>query len=221
MHFDYHARKNHTDIGINFDEKVLDEMLETVKPDFVQCDTKGHPGISSYPTKVGNTAPKIHTDILRKWRNVTEKHNIPLYRIIPEYGISARQKSIPSGQPVDHDGYVTDKMSVFGDFAEKMLIPQLKEIALDIILTLLLCKRTVNIYTAYKYGWRAPRLRRQGFYEIPPLCNIKVLYKCGKPPLKVTLLPENKAAQFSYRNGILEIGIAKLTIHFAAELAFD
>lgn len=28
-------------------------MLREVKPDYVQCDCKGHPGVAGYPTKVG------------------------------------------------------------------------------------------------------------------------------------------------------------------------
>lgn len=131
LHFDFHAQENHTDIGKNFDELVLEELFETVKPDFVQCDTKGHPGISSYPTKAGNPAPQIHTDILRKWRDATKKYNIPLYAHYSGVWDNCASRKHPQWAAVDADGNVTQKMSVFGEYSEKLLIPQLKEIALD------------------------------------------------------------------------------------------
>jgi hypothetical protein len=56
------------------------------------------------------------------------------------------------------------------------------------------------------------------FDEIPPLCNIKVEYKCDKPPVSVTLMPQNKKLKYTYVKGILKFKINKLKIHSAVEL---
>lgn len=33
---------------------MIDSLLAVVKPDFIQVDSKGHPGVTSFPTKVAN-----------------------------------------------------------------------------------------------------------------------------------------------------------------------
>lgn len=45
LHFDYHANADTKDIGKDFDEKVLERIITEVNPDFIQCDTKGHPRV--------------------------------------------------------------------------------------------------------------------------------------------------------------------------------
>ena len=58
---------------------LLDAMLRKVRPDYVQCDCKGHPGISSYPTRVGTPAPGFVRDPLRIWRDATARRGVGLY----------------------------------------------------------------------------------------------------------------------------------------------
>ncbi len=36
---------------------MIEDIIDRVRPDYLQIDCKGHPGLSSYPTKVGNRAP--------------------------------------------------------------------------------------------------------------------------------------------------------------------
>ncbi len=78
LHFDFHANEHTKPIGEHFSQNEFGEMLDIVRPDFVQCDTKGHPGLSSYPTKVGNPH-LIDKDILKGWREETQKRGIGLY----------------------------------------------------------------------------------------------------------------------------------------------
>lgn len=131
LHFDFHANKETKGIGSEFDPAVLEKILTSVKPDFVQCDTKGHPGYSSYPTKVGTPAPEIARDILREWREITKKHDVALYA--HHSGVlECRAAEIhPEWTIRDAEGKCTERMSSFGDYADKLLIPQLKELALD------------------------------------------------------------------------------------------
>lgn len=58
---------------------MIDSLLFIVQPDFVQVDCKGHIGLLSYPTKVGNSVARFEKDIMKIWREVSAKHNIPLF----------------------------------------------------------------------------------------------------------------------------------------------
>jgi hypothetical protein len=79
LHFDFHANKNDSAVGKTFTAEMIDSLLTMVQPDYIQVDCKGHPGISSYPTKVGNAAPGFVKDPLKIWREVTRKHNVALF----------------------------------------------------------------------------------------------------------------------------------------------
>jgi len=61
LHFDFHA-DNETEIGLRTNAEDIEAYLEAAKPDFIQCDCKGHPGNSSYPTKVGHAADNLKKD---------------------------------------------------------------------------------------------------------------------------------------------------------------
>jgi hypothetical protein len=50
-----------------------------IDPRCIQIDCKGHPGISSYPTLVGQQAKSYDKDPLALIRKVTESHNVSLY----------------------------------------------------------------------------------------------------------------------------------------------
>lgn len=130
IHFDFHATQLNTEIGRTFTPEMIDSFLTIVQPDFIQVDCKGHPGYSSYPTKVGNPAGGFTKDILKMWREVTAKHNVALY--VHYSGIMDYKAA------TDHPGWARllpdgtadkEKMAYLGPYAEKLLIPQLKEIS--------------------------------------------------------------------------------------------
>ena len=52
LHFDFHANKDTRDIGKEFDAAIVERIVKEVGPDFIQCDEKGHPGLSSYPKNI-------------------------------------------------------------------------------------------------------------------------------------------------------------------------
>ena len=132
LHFDFHAKTDQINIGEQFDAKLLEDILDQIKPDFVQCDTKGHPGASSYSTKVGFPAPQIKKDILREWRRVTEQRGIPLYAhysgVMDEYQVNKH----PENRVVMQDGNVHQfNNSLISNYAQDVVIPQLVEIATE------------------------------------------------------------------------------------------
>jgi len=79
IHFDFHATEKDKDIGAAVTKDSIGRMIDLVKPDYVQCDCKGHPGHSSYPTQVGYAAPGISGDLLRIWREATWEKGVALY----------------------------------------------------------------------------------------------------------------------------------------------
>ncbi len=81
MHFDFHASASDGQIGRNLSEQSLDSLLTAIKPDFIQVDCKGHPGVASYPSNVANAtvAPDFAKDPLAFYRAVTRKHGVGLY----------------------------------------------------------------------------------------------------------------------------------------------
>jgi hypothetical protein len=132
MHFDFHAGYGQKNIGENSNPELIARMLDAVKPDYVQCDTKGHAGVTSYPTKVGYPAPEIKSDILRMWRELTAERGIALYAHHSGVWDNTALIHNPDWAAVDAEGNPSkEKNSVFGPYADKLLIPQLIEMARD------------------------------------------------------------------------------------------
>ena len=54
LHFDFHATPKDGIQGKNLKEEDIRKICHLLKPDFIQIDCKGHPGYTSYPSKLGN-----------------------------------------------------------------------------------------------------------------------------------------------------------------------
>ena len=128
IHFDFHAGDDCTEIGKNVDREMLEYIIDTVKPDYVQTDSKGHRGLTSYPTKVGTQAPGFIRDPLKIWREVTAERGVSLF--VHHSGVwdTEAVKQHPEWAAVRADGTREDRMtSVFGPYVDELLIPQIKE----------------------------------------------------------------------------------------------
>jgi hypothetical protein len=111
---------------------MIENVIDQVHPDYIQIDCKGHPGLSSYPTKVGHQAPGFVGDPLRLWRQVTAEHGVALYMHYSGVWDSEAVRRHPDWAVVNADGKINDKAtSFFGPYADKLLIPQLRELAGD------------------------------------------------------------------------------------------
>lgn len=132
MHFDFHATKDDSFLGRNLSEKRLDSLLLAVKPDFIQVDCKGHPGVTSYPSGVANAtlAKSFVNDPLKFYRAVTRKHGVDLYVHYSGVQDYAALEKHPNWGVVKADGRL-DKAntSVHGPYVDSLMIPQLKEVA--------------------------------------------------------------------------------------------
>jgi len=130
VHFDFHAGKDCTEVGKNTTPAMIENIIRLVKPDYLQIDCKGHPGLSSYPTRVGHRAPGIIGDPLKTWREVTAAHGVALYMHYSGVWDSAAVAAHPDWAAVNADGKPNGKAtSLFGPYADKLLIPQLRELA--------------------------------------------------------------------------------------------
>lgn len=128
LHFDFHAG-NTEEIGGNTDAKDIAWYIEQTRPDFVQCDCKGHPGNSSYPTKVGKAADRLVGDNLRVWVDTVHSYGLPVY--VHYSGVMDEEyvKAHPEAAAVREDGSVDRSCtSVFSSYVEDLMIPQLKEL---------------------------------------------------------------------------------------------
>ncbi|MBR5757997.1 MAG: hypothetical protein IKX88_05330 [Thermoguttaceae bacterium] len=131
VHFDFHAGKDVPNIGESTTPEMVQEIIDALHPDFIQVDSKGHPGLTSYPTKVGNPAPGVVKDSLRIWRYVTAKNGVALYTHYSGVWDNEAVARHPEWAVVDANGNVSqERTSVFGDYKDKLLVPQLLEMAM-------------------------------------------------------------------------------------------
>lgn len=130
LHFDFHAGPDCTEVGRNTTPEMVERIIEAAHPDYIQIDCKGHPGFSSYPTKVGNPVPGFVGDPLRIWRDVTAAHGVALYMHYSGVWDSEAIRQHPDWAVVNADGQPNkNATSFFGPYAERLLIPQLRELA--------------------------------------------------------------------------------------------
>ena len=132
VHFDLHASEDITDAGRTLTPEMVDTFLTKVRPDFIQIDCKGHPGISSYPTKVGYHVKGFQKDPLKLWREVTEKNKVALFMHYSGVMDAKAATEHPEWALVKANGDLSkEKISFFSPYLDQLMIPQLKELSGD------------------------------------------------------------------------------------------
>ena len=130
LHFDFHANKESKNIGQNFSKEILSRIIEEVKPDFIQCDTKGHPGYCDYPSKIGTPAPGLTKDLIKEWKDVCSKYDVPLFSHYSGMFDMKVCQDHPEWARVDERGNKNEWfLSPFSPYADEILIPMLDELA--------------------------------------------------------------------------------------------
>ncbi|MEI9806622.1 MAG: alpha-L-fucosidase [Bacteroidota bacterium] len=128
FHFDFHAVATDKELGKNFDTLLLNEFLARTKPDFIQVDSKGHFGFSSYPTKVGYSPNSFVQDPMRLWKAAADKHHLSLYVHYSGIRDDEAMRRNPGWARVKADGTRdSTRAGYLSPYSEKLLIPQLKE----------------------------------------------------------------------------------------------
>ncbi|HWG20590.1 MAG TPA: alpha-amylase family protein [Terracidiphilus sp.] len=130
LHFDLHPREDDTVLGRDLTDAMVAHLLESVRPDFVQYDSKGHPGYLGFPSKTGMSAPGIVNDSLSIWRRVTAAHGVALYNhfsgVLDGLAVTRHPEWArvgPDGNP-DHQ-----ETSLFSAYEQQLMIPELEEVA--------------------------------------------------------------------------------------------
>ena len=130
IHFDFHAGDDCTRIGEGVTRRMVADIVRQVKPDYIQCDCKGHRGLSSYPTRAGHQAPGFARDQLKIWREVTAAHGVALFMHYSGVWDREAVRRHPSWARIDENGKRDpNNTSVFGPYVDKLLIPQMKELS--------------------------------------------------------------------------------------------
>ena len=130
IHFDFHAGPDCKEVGAHTTPAMVANIIDLVHPDYLQIDCKGHAGYCSYPTKVGQPVPGFVGDPLRVWRQVTAEKGVALYMHYSGVWDFAAVAKHPEWAVVGADGKPSDQTtSVFGPYADELLIPQLRELA--------------------------------------------------------------------------------------------
>jgi len=130
VHFDLHASEDIMDAGKTLTAEMIDTFLTKVRPDFIQIDCKGHPGISSYPTKVGFHVKGFEKDPLKLFREITAKNNVALFMHFSGVWDGKVVKEHPDWAIIKANGErSTEKTSFFSPYLDTYMIPQLKELS--------------------------------------------------------------------------------------------
>jgi hypothetical protein len=130
LHFDLHPNEKDTVLGRDVSEEMVERLLDAAKPDYVQYDSKGHPGWLGWPSKVGPSAPGIVKDSLEIWRKVTASRNVALYIHFSGVWDSEACKRHPEWARVSPDGERDkNQTSTFGPYVDELMIRELGEAA--------------------------------------------------------------------------------------------
>jgi hypothetical protein len=130
VHFDLHASEEITDAGKSLTKEMIDTFLIKVRPDFIQIDCKGHPGISSYPTRAGYHVKGFEKDPLKLFREITGKNSVALFLHYSGVWDNKAVKEHPDWAIIKANGERSaEKTSFFSPYLDTILIPQLKELS--------------------------------------------------------------------------------------------
>jgi len=129
IHYDLHAHADDTELGRELTPQHLRERLLRVRPDWVHCDCKGHPGYTSWPTQTGSTSPGVVNDALRIHRDVTRDLGIRLGVHYSGVWDSRAIELHPDWARVDAEGKPDPNMTCrLSGYDEQLMIPQMLEI---------------------------------------------------------------------------------------------
>ena len=143
LHYDLHAGKEDTELGLRATPEELVPALSLAEPDFVQTDCKGHPGYTSWfsRTPAASVPPGLQADALAGWREATRRMGIPLHCHYSGIWDRAAGEKHPEWTQVDADGTHTgapfgatkgaatpERMCPRSDYLDELMIPQLLEL---------------------------------------------------------------------------------------------
>jgi len=129
IHYDLHANASDTVLGKELTVEHLRERLQRIQPDWIQCDCKGHPGYTSWPTEVGSTSAGVVNDALRIHREVTAELGVKLGVHYSGVWDSRAIELHPEWARIDEKGRSDPNMTCrLSRYHEELMIPQMVEV---------------------------------------------------------------------------------------------
>jgi hypothetical protein len=129
IHFDHHVGPN-TPVGGGADVDELTSLIAPIKPGFIQYHSKGHPGWTNYPTRLGGSPPTLVKDALAIYRRVAEKLGIrfTVYYSGLKDEYAAREHPEWRRRNARGDFIGEDVLCPNSGYVEARVLPQLREI---------------------------------------------------------------------------------------------
>jgi uncharacterized lipoprotein YddW (UPF0748 family) len=141
FHHDLHADPTDTALGSRCED--LTAMLRLAGVEFVQTDSKGHPGYATWESRTpgASVAPGMVRDVLAQWRAATRELGLPLhahYSGIWDQAAGAKHPDWclltadgkPAGALYHIPGWPTNPTALMcprGPYVDELMIPQLLE----------------------------------------------------------------------------------------------
>ena len=140
-HADIHLWPNEKGAGAHALPDELEESLRILNPDWVQVDSKGHPGVTSYFSKVQDaTVAPLEHDAVAAWREATDRLGLPLichYSGCIDMAASLKHPEWRAVVPKDswwngqEGSFSRHWMCPRSPYWDKLMIPQLLELLDD------------------------------------------------------------------------------------------
>ncbi|MBO4344847.1 MAG: alpha-L-fucosidase [Victivallales bacterium] len=140
-HADIHLWPEEMDAGAHALPDELEESLRIVTPDWVQVDSKGHPGVTSYFSKVPDaTVGNLKHDAVAAWREATDRLGLPLICHYSGYIDLAATLKHPEWRAVipkdnwwrtQEESFRSHWMCPRSAYWDRLMIPQLLELVND------------------------------------------------------------------------------------------
>lgn len=129
VHYDLHAQENDRDLGREITHENLRTEWSKIRPDWVQCDCKGHRGWTSWPSTMGNASRGIVNDALRVHSEVCREMGIRLGMhysgVIDELQLQLH----PEWARMSADGTPSTRSTcLLSPYVHELMIPQMLEI---------------------------------------------------------------------------------------------
>ena len=130
LHFDFHAIAATQGIGTRTTAEKIGAYLDATHPDYIQLDTKGHPGYTSFFSAYGDVAPGLEVDHLKIFREETAKRGILMIAHHSSLSDARACEMHPEWCVIRQDGTRDpDVLEMNSAYIDQKLIPQLKELA--------------------------------------------------------------------------------------------
>ncbi len=133
IHYDMHGHDDDLPgLCSKVDEEQLFRLWSEIRPDWVQCDGKGHPGYTTWFCKNGWAAPTLEKDGVRAYRNASKRLGIPLGIHYSGLRDGKAVEEHPDWHSVNYDGQKRrDCICLTSSYVDELMIPQLLELVED------------------------------------------------------------------------------------------